>query len=153
MIEGVKIKKLMVIPDERGKVMEMLRDDDEMFKKFGQVYMTTAKPGYAKGWHYHKKQTDNFVCVKGEMRVGLYDARKESKTFGEVQEFTISPEENPLLISIPPEVYHGFESNIDEESIVINTPTEHYSHDNPDEHRIPFNSKDIPFKWKSKKGG
>ena len=53
MIEGVKIKKLKVIPDERGRLMEMLRSDDDLFIKFGQVYMTTAYPGVVKGWHYH----------------------------------------------------------------------------------------------------
>ncbi|MCL4415477.1 MAG: dTDP-4-dehydrorhamnose 3,5-epimerase, partial [Actinobacteria bacterium] len=49
MIEGVKIKKLKVIPDERGRLMEMLRCDDDFFTKFGQVYMTTAYPGVVKG--------------------------------------------------------------------------------------------------------
>ncbi|MCX7972949.1 MAG: dTDP-4-dehydrorhamnose 3,5-epimerase, partial [Candidatus Aminicenantes bacterium] len=40
MIEGVKIKKLRVIPDERGRLMEILRADEEIFVRFGQVYMT-----------------------------------------------------------------------------------------------------------------
>ena len=35
MIEGVKVKKLKVIPDERGRLMEMFRVDDEFFEKFG----------------------------------------------------------------------------------------------------------------------
>ena len=30
MIEGVEIKKLKVIPDKRGFLMEMLRNDDKM---------------------------------------------------------------------------------------------------------------------------
>ena len=54
MIDGVMIKKLKVIADERGRLMEILRADDEMFTGFGQVYMTTAYPGVVKGWHYHK---------------------------------------------------------------------------------------------------
>jgi dTDP-4-dehydrorhamnose 3,5-epimerase-like enzyme len=29
MIDGVKIKRLKVIPDERGRLMEILRSDDE----------------------------------------------------------------------------------------------------------------------------
>ncbi len=152
MIEGVFIKELKSIPDERGKLMEMLRCDDQIFKKFGQVYMTTTKPGYVKAWHYHKKQTDNFVCVKGKIRVGLYDDREDSKTKGEVQEFILTLDK-PILLQIPPQVFHGFESNHTEESIVINIPTEPYNHETPDEYRIdPFDN-DIPFKWKSKKGG
>ena len=38
MIHQVRTKQLKVIPDERGCLMEMLRSDDEFFKKFGQVY-------------------------------------------------------------------------------------------------------------------
>jgi len=37
MIDGVKVKKLKVIPDERGWLMEILRCDDEIYKEFGQV--------------------------------------------------------------------------------------------------------------------
>ena len=55
MIDGVKVKKLKIIPDDRGRLMEILRADDGIFKKFGQVYMTTAFPGVVKAWHYHKK--------------------------------------------------------------------------------------------------
>jgi dTDP-4-dehydrorhamnose 3,5-epimerase len=40
-----------------------------------------------KGWHYHKKQIDNMVVIKGMMKVVLYDSRKDSKTYGEVNEF------------------------------------------------------------------
>ena len=78
MIEGVKIKKLKVIPDERGRLMEMLRADDDLFMRFGQVYMTTAYPGAVKAWYYHKKQVDNFVVVKGMMKVVLFDGRESS---------------------------------------------------------------------------
>jgi len=45
LIKDVKIKKLKVVPDERGRLMEMLRSDDDLFIKFGQAYMTTAYPG------------------------------------------------------------------------------------------------------------
>ncbi|HPD61351.1 MAG TPA: WxcM-like domain-containing protein, partial [Thermodesulfobacteriota bacterium] len=71
MIMGVKTKLLKVIPDERGRLMEILRFDEEIFMRFGQVYMTTAYPGVVKGWHYHKVQYDNMVVVKGMMKIVL----------------------------------------------------------------------------------
>ena len=71
MIDGILIKKLKVIPDERGRLMEILRCDDEMFRSFGQVYLTTAYPGVVKGWHYHKKQFDNMTVIKGMMQASL----------------------------------------------------------------------------------
>ncbi len=146
MIEGVKVKNLRLIPDERGRLMEILRADDEMFSEFGQVYMTTAFPGVIKAWHYHKKQTDNFTCVRGLMRLGLYDPRKDSPTYGEVQEFILGIDK-PALVQIPPEVYHGFKCVSDEEAVVINTVTIPYDSNDPDEYRVdPFDN-DIPFDW------
>ena len=152
MIEGVKTKKLKLIKDERGFLMEILRSDDILFKKFGQVYLTAASPGYVKAWHYHRKQTDNFVCVKGKAKVVLYDNREYSKTKGELQEFFLSFD-NPIVVQIPPGVLHGFEADCDEESYIINIPTEVYNYEKPDEHRIPFDSKEVPYTWKGKKGG
>ena len=146
MIDGVKTKRLKVIPDERGRLMEVLRADDEMFRKFGQVYMTTAHPGVVKGWHYHKKQWDHFVCVKGMMKVVLYDSRDDSPTKGEVNEFFLG-EHNPILLQIPPYVYHGFKCVADQESIIINIPTEVYHYDDPDEFRASAHDPDIPYDW------
>ncbi len=151
MIQGVKIKQLKIIPDERGRVMEMLRADDDIFIKFGQVYLTAAFPGVVKGWHYHKKQTDNFVCVKGMMKVVLYDPRGDSPTKGEVNEFFMG-EFNPILLQIPALVYHGFKCISETEAMIINCPTEPYNHGSPDEYRIPPNSPDIPYDWGKKDG-
>ena len=147
MIDGVKVKKLKIIPDERGRLMEILRSDDEIFKKFGQVYMTTAKPGVVKAWHYHKKQDDNFTCVHGKMRLALYDARKDSPTHKEINEFVISLE-TPILVHIPKNVYHGFKCISDVEAVVINTPTEPYDHKKPDECRLDMYDNDIPYDWR-----
>ena len=55
-IDGVRVKQLRVIPDERGRLMEMLRRDDELFIDVGQTYMTTMYPGVTKAWHYHKRE-------------------------------------------------------------------------------------------------
>ena len=146
MIEGVKTKKLKVIPDERGRLMEMLRSDDELFITFGQVYLTTAYPGVVKGWHYHKKQTDNMVVVKGMMKIVLYDAREGSSTKGEVNEFFMGIH-NTILLQIPPFIFHGFKCIGEEEAIVINCPTETFNYEDPDEFRVDPHENDIPYEW------
>ncbi|MCD6385464.1 dTDP-4-dehydrorhamnose 3,5-epimerase family protein [Candidatus Sumerlaeota bacterium] len=152
MIDGVKLKRLRVIPDERGRLAEILRSDEqEFFIKFGQVYITTAYPGVVKAWHYHKKQYDNFACIHGMMKVALYDARDESPTKGEVNEFFVG-EHNPMLIQIPPGVMHGFKCISEYEAIVVNIPTEVYNYDEPDEFRVdPFDN-EIPYDWAIKQG-
>ncbi|MGQ9618070.1 MAG: dTDP-4-dehydrorhamnose 3,5-epimerase family protein [Candidatus Aminicenantia bacterium] len=151
MIEGVKIKNLRVIPDERGKVMEILRSDDDLFIKFGQVYLSTTYPGVVKGWHMHKKQWDNVACISGMIKLVIYDGREDSPTYREINEFFIGVH-NPKLIQIPPNVYHGWKCISQEEALVINIPTELYNYKEPDEHRLPPNTSEIPYDWSRKDG-
>ena len=151
MIAGVKVKKLTVIPDERGRLMEILRSDDEIFQKFGQVYMTTTYPNVVKAWHYHKVQTDNVTVVKGMLKLVLYDPRDGSPTKGEINEFYIG-EHNPLLVQIPKGVYHGWMCISETEAIAINIPTEVYNREEPDEYRIHPHDNDIPYEWARKDG-
>lgn len=146
MIEGVKTKSLRVMADERGRLMEILRKDDPLFEKFGQVYLTTTFPGIIKAWHYHKKQNDNITVVKGMLKLVLYDAREQSSTQGEVDEFFIG-EHNPVLVHVPKNVYHGWKCIGQEEALVVNCVTEPYDYQNPDEHRLPYDSNDVPYQW------
>ena len=147
MISGVKIKKLKLVCDERGRLMEILRHDDEIFAKFGQVYFTTAFPGVVKAWHYHRKQDDHFTCVKGKIRLVLYDARPKSKTYKKINEFELSLDE-PILVKIPKAVYHGFKCVSPDEAIVINVPTLAYNREKPDEYRLDELDNDIPYDWR-----
>jgi dTDP-4-dehydrorhamnose 3,5-epimerase len=65
MIKDSFYKQLKFVADERGRLMEILRNDDEIYTQFGQVYLTTTYPHVVKAWHYHKLQDDNICCVKG----------------------------------------------------------------------------------------
>jgi len=146
MIDGVKIKQLKIIKDQRGWLMEIMRCDEPQFDKFGQVYVTTAYPGVVKAWHLHRKQTDNFTCIHGTMRIVLYDARKDSSTKEEVMEL-LSDENNRMLVSVPPGVYHGFKAEGDETAYFLSVPNLPYNREQPDEYRLPPDTKDIPYKW------
>lgn len=146
MIDGVKIKELKIILDERGWLMEILRKDDPLFQKFGQVYLTTAYPGIVKAWHMHKKQTDNFTCIHGMMKVVLYDSRKDSPTYKELNEF-YSGENKPILIIVPPLVYHGFKALGTKTAFFLNIPTGLYEYGKPDEYRLPPDTPKIPYDW------
>jgi len=150
-IDGVRIKELKIYPDDRGRVMEILRCDDDLFDRFGQVYITTAFPGVVKAWHLHKKQTDHFCVVKGMMKVALYDDRATSTTRDALLVFHMG-EHRPLLLLIPPGVYHGFQCIGTEEAIVVNCPTEPYHPEAPDEFRLHPHDNHIPFDWRIQDG-
>jgi len=146
MIHGTIVTPLRVMADERGRLMEMYRSDDPNFIHFGQTYMTTAYPCVVKAWHYHKKQIDNFIVVHGMLKVVLFDAREDSPTKGEVNEFFLGIH-NPVRLTIPNGVYHGFKCISEYEAICINVPSEVYNYKDPDEYRLPAHTLEIPYDW------
>ena len=146
MIQGVEVKQLTPRADERGFLMELLRSDDAIFTKFGQCYVSMNYPGVIRAWHWHKKQDDFFVVMKGMIKVGLYDMREGSPTRGEVGEFYLG-DNNNVMLKIPVGVVHGYKTVGTEPSLLINFPSEVYNPEEPDEYRLPWNTDQIPFDW------
>lgn len=146
LIEGVIVRPLKKNADERGFLMEILRSDWEGFEKFGQSYVSLNYPGVIRAWHYHKKQTDYFVCVSGMIKVPLYDGRERSKTYRQINEFLMG-DDNPIMVKIPPGVYHGYKTLGIEPSLLVNFPTELYDPRASDEFRAPWNTPEIPYNW------
>tara|TARA_B100000161_G_C33323173_1_gene312399 strand:- start:158 stop:592 length:435 start_codon:yes stop_codon:yes gene_type:complete len=122
MIKGIKITKLKIIPDERGKVMHMMRNDSPVFKNFGEVYFSTIYENKIKAWHLHRESYLNYVCVVGEVKLVLFDDRKDSLTKNQHQEIFLSPD-NYFLVTIPPNVWNGFKGLGKKESIIANCLT------------------------------
>lgn len=144
MIDGVLIKPLRQIPDERGKIMHMVRADDPHFEKFGEIYFSIVYPNVIKGWHLHTKMTLNYAVVSGMIKLVLYDIRKESPTKGELQELYIGVD-NYALVKIPPGIYNGFKGIGVEPAIVANCSD--IPHDPEEIQRMDPFSKDIPYDW------
>jgi dTDP-4-dehydrorhamnose 3,5-epimerase len=151
LIHDVRVRTLRKIPDERGYLMEMLRSDWDEYERFGQVYVTAVYPGVVKGWHYHKIQTDHFICLHGMAKVVLYDGRTDSPTHGTINEFFMG-DQNPMLLKIPPLVMHGFKGISPEMTLIVNVPTELFRYSEPDEFRLPWNTPEIPYDWERKNG-
>ena len=149
-IDGVVVKNLKRIVDDRGFLMEIFRSDWPEFQKFGQTYMTTCRPGVVKAWHYHKLQWDHFVPIRGNALIGLYDPRDGSPSKGILQEIEVR-EGEPKFIKIPPMVHHGFTPIDDKDIWVINTPTELYNYKQPDEYRLEWDDPDIGYLWRLRK--
>lgn len=144
MIEGVQINSLRQIPDERGKIMHMLRRDDRYFQEFGEIYFSVVYPGVVKGWHIHKKMTLNYAVVAGMIKLVLYDDRPTSSTCGELQELFVG-ESNYVLVTVPPMVWNGFKGVGTSQAIVANCAT--LPHDPAEIARLdPFDNH-IPYDW------
>lgn len=149
MIDGVRLVPLKQIPDERGKIMHMLRADEPHFEQFGEIYFSVVYPGVVKAWHIHKEMTLNYAVISGMIKLVLYDSREDSPTKGEIQELFIG-EDNYVLVKIPHGVYNGFEGIGTRPAIVANCATIPHR---PDEiaRLDPFKN-DIPYDWGLKHG-
>jgi len=151
MIDGAEYTPLNPLHDERGFLMEILRSDDEGFMRFGQCYVTAAYPGVVKAWHYHARQTDTFCVLRGMAKVVLYDAREQSPTRGEVNEFFLG-ELQPARLRIPKGVYHGFKNIGTELCLVLNLPDQLYDYNEPDEYRLDPRADAVPYDWERRDG-
>jgi len=149
LIEGVKITPLKIIPDERGAIFHMLRSDDPIFEKFGEIYFSKVYPGVVKGWHLHKKMTLNYAVPVGMIKLVLYDDRNNSSTKGEIMELFIGVE-NYVLVTIPPNVWNGFKGIGTEPAIVANCAT--LPHDPNEIIRLDPIDNNIPYDWGLKWG-
>ena len=156
MIDGVKIKELKAhqdIPDtpdsntQAGFLMEVLRDDDNLLKKFGQTTFTVAYQGTIKAFHWHKKQDDLWFVVTGKAKVVLHDLRAESPTKGQTQVIYAGVDDYKLIV-IPVGVAHGYQVVSQQPVLLFYHTTESYNATEPDEQRIVYDDPVINFDWR-----
>ena len=144
MIQDVEVTPLKIISDNRGRVMHMLRNDSPIFKSFGEIYFSTIYENAIKAWHLHKKSTLNYVCVRGKVKLVLFDERKNSVTNGQYQELILSPE-NYFLVTIPPNIWNGFKGIGESESIIANCLN--FPHNENEMVRKEANDKNFNYNW------
>ena len=150
MIEGVLVHPLRQFPDERGRVMHMLRASDPHFRGFGEIYFSTVYPGVVKGWHLHQRMILNYAVPQGRIKFVLFDSRPGSKTHGTLQELFLGPE-NYCLVQVPAGVWNGFKGLGAEPALVANCAT--LEHD-PDEimRMDPHRNDIIAYDWAARHG-
>ena len=146
MIQGVEVKKLVRHLDDRGFFMEILRDDDELLKRFGQASLSKSYPGVIKAFHYHKRQDDIWFFPVGNAQVVLHDMREDSATKGETNVFYLG-EDNPQIVIIPVGVAHGYRVLGNTPAVIVYFTTESYDPKNPDEYRVAWDDPSIGFDW------
>ena len=122
-IEGISIKALRRHTDHRGWLMELFRSDEipDAFLP-AMAYVSSTEPGVVRGPHEHREQAD-FFCFVGPstFRIYLWDARKESKTYGN-KDVTEAGESNPQSIVIPAGVVHAYKNIGTKTGWVLNFP-------------------------------
>jgi dTDP-4-dehydrorhamnose 3,5-epimerase len=144
MIDGVKIIPLKTFLDERGLVRHMMKCTDPHFSQFGEIYFSEVFPNAIKGWHVHRKMELNYAVIVGNIKLVLYDNRKTSPTYKELQEIFLG-EDNYVLVKIPPYVVNGFKAVGDKKAIVANCSD--IPHDPEEIERFDPFDKTIGYSW------
>jgi dTDP-4-dehydrorhamnose 3,5-epimerase len=147
-IHDVTVRELQVNADERGHLVEIFRKDWDTFDpEPAMSYYSMTYPGVVRAWHKHNRgQVDYFVCPKGRIKIAVYDDRKDSPTQSKLDTFVIG-EHDQKAIRIPGDCWHGFKAIGEEPAFLINSPTNLYDYDNPDEERLPPDTEKIPMDW------
>jgi len=124
-IEGVLVKSLRRFADHRGWLIELFRDD-ELPPGFdpAMAYISSTKPGIARGPHEHVHQTDGFAFVDGAFQLYLWDTRS-----GRPQTHLrlLVGEQNPVFVTVPPGVVHAYRNVCDRDAFVVNLPDTLYA--------------------------
>ncbi len=149
MIDGVIVKACVVHADDRGCLMEVVRDDEAVFREVKQTTFTVSYPGVIKAFHWHRRQWDVWFFSAGMAQVVMYDLREGSPTCGRT-DVIYAGVRRPLVIAIPPGVAHGYRVLGTEPAALFYHTTERYDPAAPDEERIAFDDPRIGFDWHTK---
>ncbi len=142
-ILGALLINLEEHADQRGSFIEVWRDSWlEGARPPLQANISISRAGVLRGLHYHLKQSDYWVLVKGKVVVGLHDFRESSVTRGESQLIELSAE-RPQALFIPPGVLHGYYAV--EDCILMYLVDRVY--DGTDEHGVAWNDEDVALNW------
>jgi len=146
-IAGVVIAPRRVLPDDRGKVMHMLKATDPEFEAFGEIYFSTVYPGVVKGWHLHRRMVIHYAVPVGMIKLVLFDPRADSTTSGELQEICLG-EDHHVLVKVPVGVWNGFKGLGVNPAVVANCAT--IPHDPGEIERMDPHDCFIKYDWSLK---
>jgi dTDP-4-dehydrorhamnose 3,5-epimerase len=151
LVAGVQFRPTRPVPHEDGHVTEVARASwDILGKPVVQVHISTTFAGRIRAWGLHTLGIDRLFVVSGLIKLVVFDGRKDSPTFGQLNEFVVS-EKNPGLLIVPANVYHGWKNIGTSEAIIINMPDRMYEYEQPDALDLPWDSEAaariIPYMW------
>ena len=148
-IDGIVVRPLKRISDERGSIFHMLRADDENFSGFGEIYFSMVYPGVVKGWHFHERMTLNYAVPIGMIKMVCFDDRSDSSTRGNIMEIVLG-DLNYCLVTVPIGIWNGFKGIGTTPALVANCAS--IPHDPTEITRLDPIDNSIPYDWSLKHG-
>jgi UDP-2-acetamido-2,6-beta-L-arabino-hexul-4-ose reductase len=107
--------------DERGELFEWIKSES-----FGQIFVSTTKPGVTRGNHYHHTKTEKFLVIKGVAEI------KFRKIDSDEVIIYIVDGNKPTVLDIPPGYTHSISNISTTELITLFWANEIFDSENPD---------------------
>jgi dTDP-4-dehydrorhamnose 3,5-epimerase len=146
-MDGVRIKEVPNLITRNGVTTELYRPEWPVGPDAVRHIIHVILRGHAvSAWHVHEKQTDTIFVTEGNIKLILFDDREGSPTRGKGNIFHLS-RMRPMLITIPPGIWHGLKNLDSGESGFINYFDRPYDYADPDEWRLPPDTDRIPFRF------
>ena len=136
-LDSIKVKTLDKISVDGGNVLHALNSSDEAYLGFGEVYFSIIKKDFIKAWKNHRKMTMNLVVPRGTVKFIFCTNKK-----GPYLEIN-SGYSDYKLITVPPNIWFGFQGVSDEDSLIMNFSNIKHIEDKVDRKDI----ENIPYKW------
>ncbi len=141
MLDGIRIKTICRIVDDRGFFTEVMRKDwKDLFAEdtIAQANHSFTYPNIIRAWHRHLRgQVDYFLALNGVFKICVYDDKS-----GELDEI-VSSSLNLQIVRVPGAYWHGFKVVSNEPAMLLYFTTNLYNPANPDEERRPWNDSTI----------
>ena len=137
-LTDILVTPLRRIPTIGGDVMHALKDSDDGFNGFGEVYFSWVEQGAIKAWKCHQHMTLNLVVPLGEISF-VFHIKDQGNCF----RTEIIGEEKYARLTVPPGIWFGFQGRGSSQSLLMNLAD--MAHD-PDE-VLRKKTSDIVYNW------
>ena len=98
---------------------------------FGQIFVSTTKPGVTRGNHYHDTKVEKFCLIRGRGVIRFRDIES-----AEIIEYSVNDREIQI-VDIPPGLTHSIENTGSDEMIVLFWANEIFNPEHPDTYWDP----------------
>lgn len=124
-----KIYKLNKFIDNRGFLLKVVENAFIGRAMFGELYMISFKNKQIRGNHYHKKTTEWFVVIKGNLRLILQHSRTKKK------EVILLSSDDPRCVRIDPLIAHSLEPVDGRQTLMLAYSSKKYNALSPDTYK------------------
>jgi dTDP-4-dehydrorhamnose 3,5-epimerase len=146
-IVGVDVREVKNVLKDNGYLTEVWREDWGLRPStVAQVFQALIEPRGISAWHVHEHATDRLFANHGRLKIVLYDARADSASTGRINVFHCGSA-RPMLIVVPPGVWHGVHNVGAAPALLLNLPDHAYAYDAPDHWRLPPDTDRIPYSF------